>query len=200
VDLGAIKDVRAVQINFADEGIEAQIPEDADRLIAHEIRYIDTEKRITRWLLEGSADGETYFTIADKRRAETNLGNDFVMPEGGVRARYLKLTVLEVPFRQRICVSGLRVFGRGEGELPRAPKAKAERLGDLDMLVSWADTGAVGYNVLWGYAPDKLYHSYMVFGAAEKKIGALMKGEPVWVRVDAFNEVGVTEGEAFALD
>ena len=121
------------------------------------------------------------------------------MPEGGVRVRYLKLTVLEVPFRQRICVSGLRVFGRGEGALPRAPKAKAESLGDLDMLVSWDDTGAVGYNVLWGYAPDKLYHSYMIFGAREKKIGALMKGEPVWIRVDAFNEVGITEGEIFAL-
>ena len=122
------------------------------------------------------------------------------MPEGGVRARYLKLTVLEVPFRQRICVSGLRVFGRGEGEKPAAPQAQAKRVGDLDMLVSWADVGAVGYNVLWGYAPDKLYHSYMVFGAAEKKIGALMKGEPVWVRLDAFNEVGVTEGEVFPLD
>ena len=176
------------------------IPEDADRLIAHEIRYIDTGKRVTRWLLEGSADGENYFPIADKRQAQQDLGNDFVMPEGGVRVRYLKLTVLEVPFRQRICVSGLRVFGRGEGEKPAAQQAQAKRVGDLDMLVSWADTGAVGYNVLWGYAPDKLYHSYMVFGAAEKKIGALMKGEPVWVRVDAFNEVGVTEGEVFPLD
>jgi hypothetical protein len=68
------------------------------------------------------------------------------------------------------------------------------------MLASWAETGAVGYNILWGSAPDKLYHSYMVFGAAEKKIGALMKGEPVWVRVDAFNEAGVTEGEVFPLD
>ena len=67
------------------------------------------------------------------------------------------------------------------------------------MLVSWDDTGAVGYNVLWGYAPDKLYHSYMIFGAREKKIGALMKGKPVWIRVDAFNEVGITEGEIFAL-
>jgi hypothetical protein len=122
------------------------------------------------------------------------------MPEGGVRVRYLKLTVLEVPFRQRICVSGLRVFGRGEGEKPAAPQAQAKRVGDLDMLVSWADTGAVGYNVLWGYAPDKLYHSYMVFGAQEKKIGALTKGEPVWVRLDAFNEAGVTEGEVFPLD
>ena len=36
-------------------------------------------------------------------------------------------------------------------------------------------------------------------GADEKTIGALMKGEPVYIRVDAFNENGITEGEVFAL-
>jgi hypothetical protein len=67
------------------------------------------------------------------------------------------------------------------------------------MLVRWEADEAVGHNILSGYAPDKLYHSYMVLGANEKIIGALMKGEPVYVRVDAFNEQGITEGEVFAL-
>jgi len=64
-----------------------------------------------------------------------------------------------------------------------------------------ADTGnsVVGYNILWGHAPDKLYHSYMVFGATSKRIGALVKGHPVYVRVDAFNEVGITEGEVLEV-
>lgn len=52
---------------------------------------------------------------------------------------------------------------------------------------------------LWGCAPDKLYHSYMVLDANRKNIGALMKGEHVWVRVDTFNETGITEGQVFAL-
>lgn len=55
----------------------------------------------------------------------------------------------------------------------------------------------VGYNVLWGFAPDKLYHSYMVFGSNEVTIGALIKGEPLYVRVDSFNETGITEGDVF---
>lgn len=50
-------------------------------------------------------------------------------------------------------------------------------------------------NILWGYAPDKLYHSCLVYGKTSQKIGALVKGEPVYVRVDTFNEVGITEGE-----
>ena len=199
VDLGAEKDVRAIQINFADEDIDAEIPEGADRLIAHEIRYIDTAERVTRWYMEGSIDGADWFMIEDKSCVDTNLGNDLVLRPDGIRARYLKLTVLEVPFDQPAAVSGLRVFGKGAGELPAAPKAKAERRGDIDMLVSWEPDAAVGHNILWGYAPEKLYHSYMVFGADEKNIGALMRGEPVYVRVDAFNEAGITEGEVFAL-
>jgi len=200
VDLGEVMDVRAVQVNFADEGISARIPRDADRLVAHEIRYIDTEKRLTRWKLEGSTDGGAWFMIADKRTAETNLSNDFVALEDGVKTRYLKLTVLEVPFRQPVAVSGLRAFGHGNGAAPEAAKGvRAERIGDINMRVSWLPDGAVGHNILWGHAPDKLYHSYMVLGADEKNIGALMKGEPVYIRVDAFNENGITEGEVFAL-
>ncbi|MBR1659118.1 MAG: family 43 glycosylhydrolase [Oscillospiraceae bacterium] len=199
VDLGAVMDVRAVQLNFADEGIDAEIPADADRLVAHEIRYIDREKRVTRWLLECSADAENWAVLADKREADANLCCDFVLT-GGVMARYLKLTVYEMPFGQPATLSGLRVFGHGGGEAPKAPAGvEAKRTGELNMLVRWAPDGAVGHNVLWGHAPDKLYHSYMVLGADEKNIGALMRGEPVFVRVDAFNENGVAEGEVFPL-
>ena len=138
VDLGEAMDVNAIQINFADEGIDEEIPEDADRLIAHEIRYIDLEKRVTRWVLEGSADGENWTVIEDKSEADTNLGNDFVLIEDGAAYRYIRLTVLEMPFNQPATVSGLRVFGHGRGEAPAAPaNVKAERKGDIDMLVIW---------------------------------------------------------------
>ena len=53
----------------------------------------------------------------------------------------------------------------------------------------------MGYNILFGSAPHKLYHSYMVFSAGEKRIGALVKGCHYFVRVDAFNENGITEGK-----
>ena len=117
------------------------------------------------------------------------------LAEAGIRIRYLKLTVLEVPFDQQICLSGIRIFGKGNGSAPEAPKGvKAERAGDLNMLVSWEEDGAVGHNILWGYAPEKLYHSYLITGKTEQRIGALVKGQPVYVRVDAFNENGITEG------
>lgn len=200
VDLGEVMDVNAVQINFADEGIDEEIPEGADRLIAHEIRYIDLEKRITRWLLEGSADGENWLVLEDKSNADTNLSNDFVMFDECRELRYIRLTVLEMPFDQPATVCGIRAFGHGRCALPEPAKnVRAEKKGDIDMLVSWDADGATGHNVIWGCAPDKLYHSYMVLGRDEQNIGALMKGEPVFVRVDTFNEAGIAEGKVFEL-
>jgi hypothetical protein len=53
----------------------------------------------------------------------------------------------------------------------------------------------MGYNVLWGFEADKLYHSYLVFDT-QVKIGGLVKDQPVYLRVDSFNESGITEGKA----
>lgn len=53
--------------------------------------------------------------------------------------------------------------------------------------------GLFTLNLLWGSSPEKLYHSYMVFDT-KQRIGALVKGKNYYVRVDAFNENGITEG------
>ena len=189
MDLGEVKDVHAVQMNFADDKIDAPLPGERQGE-----RYIDPGQHKTRWLLEASADGTNYFVLEDKSNAETNLPHDFVVKEEGVQIRYLKLTVFEVPYSQNPCVSGLRVFGLGNGEKPTEPQYQAERVGTMDMRITIEpQADAVGYNVLWGFAPDKLYHSCMTF-TAEQNIGALVEGETVYVRVDAFNENGITEG------
>ena len=41
---------------------------------------------------------------------------------------------------------------------------------------------------------EKLYHSYMVFRPGDQRVGALIKDRNYFVRVDAFNENGITEG------
>lgn len=191
VDLGEIYDVRAVQINFADDKIQMIAPGEMQRGI--EPRYIEEKDHVTRWLLEGSVDGVNYMMIENKAEAGTDLSHDLVVRQEGIKARYLRLTVLEIPYRQNSCISGLRAFGIGKGKKPEAPCFKAVRIGDLDMEVKISEIGAVGYNILWGHKPEKLYHSYMVFGRSQR-IGALVKGRHYYVRVDAFNENGITEG------
>ncbi len=134
--------------------------------------------------MKGSIDGNEYFTVEDKRKAQTDYAHDFIARGEGIRVRFLKLTIEELPYNAVPCVSGIRVFGLGEGKPPKKVEEVTVRLdGDLDMEVSWknpeegsnADNPVVGYNVLWGHAPNKLYHSYMVFGPTSKRIGALVE-------------------------
>jgi hypothetical protein len=196
VDLGKEYDVRAIQINFADDKIEIPVPGEIRGTT--QARYIDEEDHVTRWILEGSLDGKEYFAVEDKSQVHTNLPHDLVVKEKGRKLRFLKLTILEIPYGQKPCISGLRVFGIGHGEKPAIPEFCPVRVSDIDMDVTIKDNGAVGYNILWGHEPEKLYHNYMVFGA-EKRVGALVKGQRYYVRVDSFNECGITEGRTMLL-
>ncbi|MFV0465578.1 MAG: family 43 glycosylhydrolase [Lachnospiraceae bacterium] len=193
IDLGSLVDVRAIQINFADDKIEMDPPGEIRGTT--QARYIEERDLFTRWKLEGSQDGEAYFTIEDKTNAMTDLPHDLVVREEGMKVRYLRLSSIEVPYSQQPCISGLRVFGKGNGQVPAVPKYMAKRLSDLDMEINITkQENTTGFLILWGHTPEKLYHSYMVFGE-DQKIGALVKDQDYFIRVDAFNENGITKGE-----
>jgi Beta-xylosidase len=197
VDLRHVCDVHAVQINFADDLLGLDLPGGATLL---EGRYIEERRHYTRWLLEGSVDGEAYFVMEDKSQANSDLPHDLIVNEDGVKARYIRCTVKELPYGQNACISGLRVFGIGTGPLPKPTSGiQLNRMSELDLSVAWDKDDAVGHNVIWGFAPDKLYHSYMTFGSNRVTISALIKGQPLYVRVDAFNEQGIAEGEVLQV-
>ena len=199
LDLGKVFDVHAVQVNFADDKLDIPCP--GQIRPGSQARYIEEAQQQTQWKLEGSLDGETWFTIEDKSTAETDLSHDLIVREEGFAARFLRLSDMAVPYGQNPCVSGLRVFGLGDGEKPAAPSFTAKRQGDLDMLVNIApQENTLGYNILFGSSPEKLYHSYMVFAPGETRVGALVKGRSCFVRVDAFNETGITEGSCVKLN
>ena len=198
VDLGKAMTVHAVQVNFADDHIDIPCP--GSIRPGSQARYIDEDDRRTQWKLEGSLDGEAWFVIEDKTQAVTDLSHDLVVREEGLSARYLRLIDIAVPFAQRPCVSGLRVFGFYDGEKPHTPVFTATRQGDLDMLVNVApQAGALGYKILFGSGPEKLYHSFMTCAAGETRVGALIQGREYYVRVDAFNESGITRGTCVKL-
>lgn len=199
IDLGKAMCVHAVHINFADDNLRPELPKDFSLTGAlMQERWIDEVPQKTRWLLEGSLDGETYFTIEDKRETDTDLPHDLVVIEEGRTMRYVRLTVTELPYGQTACVSGLRIFGIGDAPLPaQAANVQAVLRTPLDLDVAWTGD-AVGYVVQWGFAPDKLYHSYMVF-EPQASIGGLVRGQALYVRVDAFNESGITEGETIEV-
>ena len=197
-DLGCVYDIHAVQINFADDQISIPCP--GEIRPGSQARYIEEADHFTQWKLEGSTDGESWFVIEDKSEAQTDLSHDLIIREEGFAARYLRLSDMAVPYGQNPCVSGLRAFGLGRGEKPAVPQFTAVRANDLDMLVGIKpQDSALGYNSLFGSSPEKLYHSCMVFAAGEHRLGALIKGREYYVRVDAFNENGITEGKCVKL-
>jgi len=197
IDLGEVMDVRAIQINFADDGLQVKPPRGVKMEgMPFMKRYIDTRPHYTRWILEASKDDRNYFIVADKSNAMTDLPHDLVVSEDGFYARYIKLTVIELPFNQPATVSGLRVFGKANKKPPiKAVNVQAKRLNDFDMEVSFKAPNAIGCNILWGHAPNKLYHCYTVYGENRKTIRALVKGQKYFVRVDTFNEGGITHGD-----
>ena len=198
IDLGRDFDVHAIQINFADDKIDIPCP--GQIVGGSQARYIEKRDLTTQWKLTGSIDGKDWFVIEDKSHAQTDLSHDLILREEGIRVRFLRLSDMAVPYGQQPCISGLRVFGLGQGEKPAAPVFTVRRENDLDMTVSvQSQENTLGYNILFGSSPDKLYHSYMTFKAGDQRIGALIKGRDYFVRVDAFNENGITEGTCVQL-
>ena len=198
IDLGRDFDVHAIQINFADDKIDIPCP--GQIVGGSQARYIEERDLATQWKLTGSADGKDWFVIEDKSDVQTDLTHDLILREEGIRVRFLRLSDMAVPYGQQPCISGLRVFGLGQGEKPAAPVFTVRRENDLDMTVSvQSQENTLGYNILFGSSPDKLYHSYMTFKAGDQRIGALIKGRDYFVRVDAFNENGITEGTCVQL-
>ena len=198
IDLGRDFDVHAIQINFADDKIDIPCP--GQIVGGSQARYIEERDLTTQWKLTGSIDGKDWFVIEDKSHAQTDLSHDLILREEGIRVRFLRLSDMAVPYGQQPCISGLRVFGLGQGEKPAAPVFTVRRENDLDMMVSvQSQENTLGYNILFGNSPNKLYHSSMNFKAGDQRIGALIKGRNYFVRVDAFNENGITEGTCVRL-
>ena len=148
--------------------------------------------------MEGSIDGKEYFTICDKRKVQTDLPHDFINLEEGVKVRFIRCTITELPFNQIPSISAFRVFGLSDGEKPtEASDIKTAFNGKLDVDVSWdTDNDTVGHTVIWGHKPDKLYHSIMVYGKSQCHIAALNANQPCYLRIDSFNESGITHGKS----
>ena len=103
--------------------------------------------------------------IADLTREKRDRPNAYIELPRPVGTRYIRYEHRYVG-SSNLAISDIRVLGNGGGGRPAAPDALVVRR-DTDArnaFVTWkAVGGAVGYNVLWGIKPDKLYETYQVF-------------------------------------
>lgn len=196
VDLEEISDVRAIQVNLADQDVVVEFPEGSygdDR----GTRHIELEEQISHYTVEVSDDGGQW-TVLESVARECSNGY-FEFPQG-LKTRCVRIVGGKLPYDQPLRISGLRIFGNGSGEKPEKAVAAAERMGDLDARVSWRHIPhAQGCNVRYGIAPDKLYQSWLVYGADEVRLSTLTKGRSYYICVDSFNENGITTGDVIRL-
>lgn len=181
IDLEQVCTINAIQVNYAENNTKL-----AGR--SNTIYY--------QYLLEYSTDNKTWKKLADKTQNTTDVPHDYIELNRPVMARYVRMTNYRVP-DGTFALAGLRVFGKGAGKNPGVvQEIKAERQTDRSVVtISWKKTaGAIGYNVRYGTAKDKLYQTYQVLGTDTVTIRSLHGGTKYFVTVDAFNENGLSKG------
>jgi hypothetical protein len=181
LDLDHACEIRAMQVNFTDyrSGV-----------------FGSGTNVYTQFRLHHSLDGQTWAVLADLTGERRDRPNAYIELPQAIRARYVQYEHIHVG-SQNLAISDLRVFGYGAGEIPETPTGLQVRR-DTDprnAFVTWDEVpGAVGYNILWGIQPDKLYQTYQVFAdeSTRLEVRALTVGQKYSFAIEAFNERGVS--------
>lgn len=203
VDLGKVKEVHALQINFADQDVPVKKVTSSQRSdITTSRRWIDFDlNRTTRWILEESMDGIHWKILVDKSKVSTDLSNDYMELDHPIKTRYLRITSVRLPYDEKFAISGFRVFGISEEPLPdQITECTHQSLDAMSERIVWKkDDKAMGAEVRYGISPEKLYTSYMVYSDCQVILSALNAHQPLWVRIDAFSEGGIQEGKIIQI-
>lgn len=147
-----------------------------------------------RYTIEGSLDGKSWSNLVDRSDNFNDVPNDYVELASPQTVRYVRYKNIHVP-TPYLSISGLRIFGIGEGKKPAEVKNfSVNRKQDRrDALIKWASQqNCQGYNVLWGIAPDKLYSSWMVYDGDSLEMRNLSADQSYYFSIEAFNENGVS--------
>lgn len=180
IDLQKPAKVYAIQVNYQDHesGMYGKIPG-----LFH------------RYTLEGSSDGKNWQILVDRKNSYKDVPNDYVEIGEPKTVRYIRYKNIHVP-TPHLAISGLRVFGLGQGKTPAKVKGfSVDRKEDRrDAMLTWQpQENCQGYNVIWGIAPDKLYNSWLVYDKNELELKGLTVDQSYYFVVEAFNENGVSE-------
>jgi xylan 1,4-beta-xylosidase len=190
IDLEKEYDVKAVQINFTDYKSDI---------------FASDSTVYTQYKIQHSLDGTTWETIADKANEKTDRSNPYFELEKTIRTRFIRY-VHVYSKTPNLAISDIRVFGNGFGKAPDVPltfSVLRDPNDERNAFVSWSKVpNTVGYNILWGIHPDKLYQTYQVWADENNKleIRALTLGERYFYAIEAFNENGVSEKSAVISD
>jgi len=182
-DLGALSEVRGIQINYADQDVDSSFLGKSAG-VYHPYR------------LWHSTDGKKWQLLVDKSQNQTDVPHEYVELTKPVQTRYIKLENIHMP-TGKFAISGLRVFGYGKGAKPGPVKQLIVLRTEKDKRsawIKWSPSGnAYAYNIYTGVSPDKLYNCIMVHDANEYYYKAMDREKTYYFAIEAINENGVSE-------
>ena len=188
-DLGNISTVNAIQINYADQGVS--FPKEIDSIFLGK-----TIGLYHQYILYYSPDGKKWNVLVDKSANKKDVPHDYVELEKPVQARFIKLENIHMP-AGKFALSGLRVFGSGNGAKPEPVKGFIVLRTEKDKrsaFIKWKPADdAFAYNIYYGTHPDKLYTSIMVHANNEYWMKAMDSQQTYYYCIEAINENGVSE-------
>jgi hypothetical protein len=188
-DLGEVSAVHAIQINYADQDVS--FPEDMDTIFLGK-----TLGLYHQYKLLYSSDGKKWKVLVDKSNNRTDVPHDYIELESPVQARFIRLENIHMPVG-KFAVSGLRVFGKGNGAKPGPVKAFMVLRTEKDKRSAWIRwspvDNAFAYNIYYGTHPRKLYNCVMVHDMNEYWFKAMDSEKTYYFTIEAINENGVSD-------
>jgi xylan 1,4-beta-xylosidase len=188
-DLGAVSIVNAIQVNYADQDVS--FPKEMDTIFLGK-----TIGLYHQYKMYYSLDGKKWNVLVDKSSNKTDVPHDYVELEKPVQARFVKLENIHMP-AGKFAISGLRVFGHGNGAKPDPVKGFIVLRTEKDKrsaFIKWKPVdNAFAYNIYYGTHPDKLYTSIMVHTNNEYWLKTMDSQKPYYFCIEAINENGVSE-------
>ena len=188
-DLGTVSTVNAIQVNYADQDIS--FTKEMDTIFLGKTIGLSHQYRI-----HYSVDGKKWKLLVDKSRNTKDVPHDYIELENPVQARFIKLENIKMP-TGKFAISGLRVFGNGNGEKPRPVEGFIVLRTEKDKrsaFIKWKPADdAFAYNIYYGTHPDKLYTSIMVHANNEYWMKAMDSKKTYYYSIEAINENGVSE-------
>ena len=179
-DLGQLSTVHAIQINYADQ--------DAEFLGKQTGIYHQYE-------LCASTDGKKWTLLVDKNQNKTDVPHDYIELPNPIETRYIKLVNVHMP-TGKFAISGLRIFGNGNGPKPDPAKNLVVLRTEKDKrsaYIKWKPVdNAFAYNLYYGTSPDRLYNSILVYDFNEYWLKGMDSKRTYFFAIEAVNENGVS--------
>lgn len=178
MDLGDVKQVNALQLNYYDH---KAFQHNKAMDLYHQYRILHSQ------------DGQNWALLVDKSHNDKDVPHDYVELTKPVHTRYLRIENIHMPTGS-FALSDFRVFGLAKGALPEEVhnfKVSRSKGDPRNSMISWSPSpNAYGYNIWYGVAPGKLYNCLTVNSETKYNFRGMDKGTTYYFAIEALGEGG----------